>query len=83
MPSGEQCLLVATRDWCWPLIKGAAAAEVVIVSVASGLKGSRRTTRPCSRCERQGVPWMQFDASDKKNTSDLLIVLPNLGNNIF
>jgi len=61
MPSGEQCLLLPTRDLCWPLIEGAAAtAEVVNLSVGSGLKGSRKTTRPCSLCQRQGVPW-DFD----------------------
>jgi hypothetical protein len=83
------------------LIEGAAAAaaEVVNLSVGSGLKGSRRTTtRPCSLCQRQGVAW-DFDddgelhdslrsfltkpASDKKITSFLIIFLPNLGNNIF
>jgi len=64
MPSDEQCLFFwPTRDLCWPLIEGAAAAaaaEVVNLSVGSGLKGSRRTTRPCSLCQRQGVPW-DFD----------------------
>jgi len=45
MPSGEQCLLLPTRDLCWPLIEGAAAAaaEVVNLSVGSGLKGSRKS----------------------------------------
>ncbi|CAK9275749.1 unnamed protein product [Sphagnum jensenii] len=54
MPSGEQCLFLPTRDLCWPLIEGAAAApaEVVNLSVGSGLKGSRRTTRPCSLSAR-------------------------------
>jgi hypothetical protein len=42
MPCGEQCLLLPTKDSYWPLIKGAAAAEVVILSVGLWTKGLKK-----------------------------------------
>jgi hypothetical protein len=43
LPSGEQRLLLPTRDSCWPLIKGAAAAaEVVNLSVGLWTKGLKK-----------------------------------------